>query len=74
MPMAAGMPHYAPPGRRWQPKAGLSPSPSAETLPHGVSLAIPPPGFDPTQTVAVIAGKGRYPALLIECARARGAR
>ena len=33
-----------------------------------------PPGFDPTQTVAVIAGKGRYPALLVECARARGAR
>ena len=32
-----------------------------------------PPGFDPTQAVAVIAGKGRYPALLIECARARGA-
>ena len=32
-----------------------------------------PPGFDPTQTVAVIAGKGRYPSLLVECARARGA-
>ena len=32
-----------------------------------------PPGFDPTATVVVIAGKGRYPALLIECARERGA-
>jgi hypothetical protein len=33
-----------------------------------------PLGFDPTQIVAVIAGKVRYPALLIECARARGAK
>lgn len=31
-----------------------------------------PPGLGPTQTVVVIAGKGRYPALLVECARARG--
>jgi DUF1009 family protein len=33
-----------------------------------------PPGFDPSRPVVVIAGKGRYPALLIECARARGAK
>jgi DUF1009 family protein len=32
-----------------------------------------PADFDPAQPIAVIAGKGRYPALLIECARARGA-
>ena len=32
-----------------------------------------PADFDPTRPIAVIAGKGRYPALLIECARARGA-
>lgn len=32
-----------------------------------------PPDFDPARTVAVIAGQGRYPALLVECARARGA-
>lgn len=31
-----------------------------------------PSGFGPAQTVVVIAGKGRYPALLIACARARG--
>ena len=33
-----------------------------------------PPDFAPSQTVVVIAGKGRYPALLVECARARGAK
>ncbi|MFM7742707.1 MAG: LpxI family protein, partial [Verrucomicrobiota bacterium] len=32
-----------------------------------------PPGFDPGQTVVVIAGKGRYPSLLADCARERGA-
>ena len=32
-----------------------------------------PPGFDPARPVAIIAGKGRYPALLAEAARARGA-
>jgi DUF1009 family protein len=32
-----------------------------------------PADFDPARPIAVIAGKGRYPALLIECARARGA-
>jgi DUF1009 family protein len=32
-----------------------------------------PPGIDPARAVVVIAGKGRYPALLIESARARGA-
>jgi DUF1009 family protein len=32
-----------------------------------------PPGFDLGRPIAVIAGKGRYPALLAECARARGA-
>jgi DUF1009 family protein len=32
-----------------------------------------PPGIDPARPVVVIAGKGRYPALLIESARARGA-
>jgi hypothetical protein len=32
-----------------------------------------PPGFDPAEIVVVIAGKGRYPALLVECARDRGA-
>ena len=32
-----------------------------------------PPGFDPNRPVAIIAGKGRYPALLAEAARARGA-
>ena len=32
-----------------------------------------PADFDPTRPIAVIAGKGRYPALLIECARARAA-
>lgn len=32
-----------------------------------------PADFDPSRPIAVIAGKGRYPALLIECARARGA-
>lgn len=32
-----------------------------------------PSDFGPEKTVAIIAGKGRYPALLAECARARGA-
>ena len=32
-----------------------------------------PSGFGPEKTVAIIAGKGRYPALLAECAKARGA-
>ena len=32
-----------------------------------------PPGFEPAEIVVVIAGKGRYPALLVECARTRGA-
>jgi DUF1009 family protein len=32
-----------------------------------------PADFDPARPIAVIAGKGRYPALLIESARARGA-
>lgn len=31
-----------------------------------------PPGLDPTRPIAVIAGQGRYPALLAEAARARG--
>lgn len=33
-----------------------------------------PGDFGPEKTVAIIAGKGRYPALLAECAKARGAR
>jgi DUF1009 family protein len=33
-----------------------------------------PADFGPDKTVAIIAGKGRYPALLAECARARGAK
>jgi hypothetical protein len=32
-----------------------------------------PTGLDPSRPVVVIAGKGRYPSLLIESARARGA-
>jgi len=32
-----------------------------------------PPDLDPAKPFAVIAGKGRYPALLVESARARGA-
>ena len=32
-----------------------------------------PSDFGPERTVAIIAGKGRYPALLAECAKARGA-
>ncbi len=32
-----------------------------------------PIGFSPSHAIAVIAGKGRYPALLIESARSRGA-
>ncbi|MFH1497522.1 MAG: UDP-2,3-diacylglucosamine diphosphatase LpxI [Verrucomicrobiota bacterium] len=31
-----------------------------------------PAGFDPTRPVALIAGQGRYPALVVECARAAG--
>jgi UDP-2,3-diacylglucosamine hydrolase len=33
-----------------------------------------PSDFGPERTVAIIAGKGRYPALLAECARSRGAK
>jgi len=33
-----------------------------------------PPDFAPSQTVVVIAGKGHLPALLVKCARARGAK
>jgi DUF1009 family protein len=74
MPIAEGMQAL-----RWatQPLATqsrLEPEPLARNYPDMAPASrFLPPGFDPTQPVVVIAGKGRYPALLIESARARGA-
>jgi hypothetical protein len=45
MPMAAGMTHYVPTPSRWQPEAGLSPRPSAETLPPWRSPPDSSPGL-----------------------------
>ena len=74
MPSTADMGGLRPGRRRLATQSRLEPDPfPGNDAGMATASRFLPADFDPARPIAVIAGKGRYPALLIECARARGA-